>query len=155
MITMTICDDDIHMLEYLENFVGTNYPDIKTVAFQQEKELKNYFTNNLKESMDILLIDIRLQNENGIHLASQLKKIHPETNIILLTGYIDYARDIFDTEPVYFLLKPVEEEKLRDAIEKVRKHLDSSKKNIKKIVTKDGRNINGLYSNESENCKKN
>lgn len=138
MITMTICDDDIQMLKYLDRFVTENYPDIKTVTFQQEKDLKNYYLNNLKQNIDILLIDIRLQKENGIQLASELKKMHPETNIILLTGYVDYVRDIFDTEPVYFLLKPIDEGKLRDAIEKASNRLVNTKKYVKKVVTKEG-----------------
>ena len=38
--------------------------------------------------------------------------------MIYLTGYVPYATDIFETNPSYFLTKPINENKLQDAIVK-------------------------------------
>ena len=42
---------------------------------------------------------------NGIELANELNSTLPECRIIYLTGYLDYAPDVYTTEHVWFVLK--------------------------------------------------
>ena len=48
----------------------------------------SYFKTH-KEKIDLLLTDVILSESNGIELAEKIKKIHPETKVIFMSGYTD------------------------------------------------------------------
>ena len=60
--------------------------------------------------MDVAFLDIQTGGMNGLELAVQLKKIKPDTHIIFVTGYSQYAVDAFAMHATGYLLKPVTEE---------------------------------------------
>jgi two-component system response regulator YesN len=35
----------------------------------------------------LIFMDIRLPDENGLHLTERIKKSHPDTKVIIMTGY--------------------------------------------------------------------
>ena len=76
---------------------------------------------------DILIMDINLQDGNGIETVKHLQKLHPKLKVIYLTGIINYATAIFETNPAYFLVKPSNENNLSDAITKVSKEIEFDK----------------------------
>ena len=61
---------------------------------------------------DLALLDIDMPEMNGIMLAAEIKNRSPETAIIFLTGYTQYAVDAFAVRASGYLLKPVTREKL-------------------------------------------
>ena len=60
--------------------------------------------------VDVAFLDIQTGGMNGLELAVQLKKIKPDTHIIFVTGYSQYALDAFAMHATGYLLKPVTEE---------------------------------------------
>ncbi|MCR5808721.1 MAG: response regulator [Clostridiales bacterium] len=62
--------------------------------------------------VDIALLDIDMPGMNGLELAAELKAIRPDTEIIFLTGYSEFAVDAFRLHASGYLLKPVSEEAL-------------------------------------------
>ncbi len=78
---------------------------------------------------DILLTDIYMSSMNGIELIELAKKISPMIKTVVLTGFnsFDYARDCLRLKVDEFLLKPVDESELFEAIENVKN--DISDKN--------------------------
>ena len=65
---------------------------------------------------DIALLDIDLPDMNGLELAARIKEMSPDTAIVFLTGYSQYAVDAFAVHAVGYLLKPVGQEKLADTV---------------------------------------
>ena len=61
---------------------------------------------------DIALLDIDMPAMNGLELAARIREMHPETAIIFLTGYAEYALDAFKLHASGYLLKPINREKL-------------------------------------------
>lgn len=57
---------------------------------------------------DIALLDIQLNEENGISLARELFPAHCGTAVIFITGYMEYCTDVYEAEHIYFLLKPLQ-----------------------------------------------
>lgn len=70
-------------------------------------------TNNI----DIALLDIDMPKMSGIVLASKIKTIQPETSIMFLTGYSQYAVEAFSIHASGYLLKPISKEKLKNELE--------------------------------------
>lgn len=70
---------------------------------------------------DILFLDIRMPGKDGLSVAKQISALDDPPAIIFCTAYDKYALDAFETVAAAYLLKPVSEEKLNIAIEKVSK----------------------------------
>ncbi|MBQ7203391.1 MAG: response regulator transcription factor [Eubacterium sp.] len=119
MYKVVACDDNHEITNYLEKIVRENYfSDINIVTFQTSFSLLDYVFDTAKGNVDILLIDIDLGDDNGIDIAEQIKQRYPHIKVIFITGYIDYARDIFEAEPCFFLVKPIDEGRLIQALDK-------------------------------------
>ncbi len=61
---------------------------------------------------DIALLDINMPEIDGITLAARIKESWPQTIILFLTAYRQYAFDAYSVHPAGYLLKPVSLEKL-------------------------------------------
>jgi two-component system LytT family response regulator len=69
-------------------------------------------------SPDVLLLDVQMPDGGGFELLRRLKK---PPNVIFVTAYDHYALRAFEVNAVDYLLKPVEPERLRRALERVRR----------------------------------
>lgn len=65
---------------------------------------------------DLLLLDIRMPGMDGIAVASALQALEQPPAVIFCTAYDQFALQALDNQAVAYLLKPVREEKLRDAL---------------------------------------
>lgn len=67
---------------------------------------------------DLLITEIELKSDkcNGIDIAAEIKQRVPTCQIVYLTADLSYATEIYETEPLYFLLKEQMEEKLAKAL---------------------------------------
>ncbi|MDI1309025.1 MAG: LytTR family DNA-binding domain-containing protein [Methylotenera sp.] len=74
---------------------------------------------------DIVLLDIRMPNMDGIEAAQHLQKITKPPAIIFTTAFDNYAMQAFDMSAVDYLLKPIRLERLQTAIQKARALLPS------------------------------
>ena len=70
---------------------------------------------------DILLMDIRMPGMDGLEAAQHLQSLEQPPAIIFTTAYNDYALQAFDTHAVDYLLKPVRQERLVEALQHARR----------------------------------
>ena len=124
MFEIFVCDDDINITEFLKFFIMKHFGDeYKVVTMNRCQELIGMIEMN-ERIPDILIMDINLKDGNGIETVKHLQKLHPKLKVIYLTGIINYATAIFETNPAYFLVKPINENNLSDAITKVSKEIE-------------------------------
>lgn len=73
-----------------------------------------------EETVDILIVDINLniEGETGIDLVKRLFTPDCATQVIYVTGHIEYCTRVYRTDHVYFLTKPLVQEDVEDAINK-------------------------------------
>ena len=69
---------------------------------------------------DLVLLDIRMPQMDGIEAAQHLQKLSPPPAIIFTTAFDAYAMQAFDMSAVDYLLKPIRLERLQTAINKAR-----------------------------------
>lgn len=67
---------------------------------------------------DVLLLDIRMPVMDGLEAARHLAGLENPPAVIFTTAYDEFAVDAFDTHAVAYLLKPVRQERLADALER-------------------------------------
>jgi len=67
---------------------------------------------------DILITDIRMPVMDGLELLRRALDSHPELNSIVVSGYddFDYARRAIQFQAKAYLLKPVKQEELNEAL---------------------------------------
>ena len=70
------------------------------------------------DAPDLIFMDIHLSDGSAFHI---FQMITVETPIIFTTAYDEYALDAFRVNSIDYILKPVDTEALRRAIEKFRK----------------------------------
>ena len=146
MFEVFVCDDDINITEFLKFFImkhfGENY---KVVTMNRCQDLISMIEMG-ERVPDILIMDINLKDGNGIETVKHLQKLHPKLKVIYLTGIINYATAIFETNPAYFLVKPINENNLKDAITKVSNEIEFEKSDSIVVKTKGSEII--LYRRE-------
>lgn len=74
-----------------------------------------------KQIPDVLFMDIKLPDENGVDLTVMIKGMHPQIKVIALTmfGEIDYFNKMVDAGADGFLLKGTDIEELEKAVKEV------------------------------------
>ena len=70
-----------------------------------------------KNKPDLAMLDIDMPNMNGITLAGKITEMYPDTAIIFLTGYAQYAVEAFALHASGYLLKPISRERLAEEVE--------------------------------------
>ncbi|NNJ94715.1 MAG: response regulator transcription factor [Halobacteria archaeon] len=65
---------------------------------------------------DVVLMDIRMPGMDGLEAAHHLQAMEQPPAIIFTTAYNDYALQAFDMHAVDYLLKPVRQERLIEAL---------------------------------------
>ena len=119
MITIAICDDDTHSLSCIHKLVEQALPEglphviIDACGPQELHDLVCAGTQ-----VDVLFCDVIMQEgqPTGIQMVSQLFPPESGTQVIYVSGYLQQALEVYVTKHVYFLLKPIDPERLADAL---------------------------------------
>lgn len=115
---VAICDDDEKILKYVQNILQKNYAGLQVSTYNNADSLIEKWRNHCEVREDIVIMDIQFERTDGISAATFLQSQYPKVKIIFLTGFLDYATEIFRANPIYFLTKPIDEQKLKNAVDK-------------------------------------
>ena len=80
--------------------------------------------------VELLVLDIEMPYNNGMNVASIIKKKYPKIEIIFCTGHSYFAADCYDFEPVDFITKPINEARITRAIERAQRKLRNNAKEL-------------------------
>lgn len=129
MLDVFICDEDTGVTEYLKNLLLDNADDnIRVVTKHNSAELLAMIEIN-ERIPDVLVMDIRLEKNNGIETVKLLQRLYPKIKVIYITGFVKFATAIFETEPSGFLLKPINDTEFLQITKKVFDRVRDEKKN--------------------------
>ena len=94
---------------------------VNAVGFKKASQALEYAYSH---KIDIAFLDIEMRSVSGIELARDLKKLHPNINLIFTTGYSEYTADAMDMHASGYILKPITAEKIKLAVGAVIPDLD-------------------------------
>lgn len=69
---------------------------------------------------DVVLLDIRMPVMDGLETARHMQTLEDPPAVVFCTAYDDHALAAFDTSAVDYLMKPIRQERLVQALEKAR-----------------------------------
>ncbi|MFD2203106.1 LytR/AlgR family response regulator transcription factor [Shivajiella indica] len=134
-----IVDDENLAVKELETMLAL-FPNIQVIG-SNERASKAIVEINDKKP-DLIFLDINMPGTNGFELLEQLDEA-PE--VIFVTAYDEFAIRAFEVNALDYILKPVNPERLKDAIQKLEKKSQQALKDRtdklsldKKIFIKDG-----------------
>ena len=110
-------DDEQLLLNKLVKTITKCLPDAEVCAFSTSDEVINALKD---DPVDIAFLDIELGDINGIELAKKIKAVYPFCNIVFCTGYRTHAIEAFGLGACDYLVKPINEEKLRHSLSQLR-----------------------------------
>lgn len=114
-------DDEKLALDVLVSTIHEVVSDAQIFGFRQPFDAISFAEN---ESCDIAFLDIKMRGMTGLEIAKRLKDINGRINIIFVTGYSEYSLDAFRLYASDYLLKPVDEEQVKRAVENLRNPLN-------------------------------
>ena len=91
-------------------------------------------------SFSVIITDVKMPGMDGIELFRELKKRHPETSVIIMTGFPDLedAVEVIKEGAVDYLQKPFPPDRLVELVNQFIEVPDNhSDKNLKNIITQD------------------
>lgn len=122
MLTVYICDDDSSFISSLVTLTKRYLSQESEIfTFTSAEALSDAVSKN---APDIVLLDIELKSENGISLAKKIFPSSSKTQIIYITGYVEYCTAVYETEHIYFILKPLKPLELKLALDKAIRRLN-------------------------------
>lgn len=111
MLKCILVDDEIQAIGYLKSLCE-KHPEIEIIkAFQDPRK---FLTTYRELDFDVVFLDIEMPGMLGTEVARKIEN----KGIIFTTAYKHFAVDAFELNAVDYLTKPLNEERLRLAIEK-------------------------------------
>lgn len=115
MRILLVDDEELQLLR-LVNTVKSVLKDEEILSFSNpDKALEEAKKNRI----DLAFLDIEMPHLNGIQLAKKLKVIHPQTKVIFVTAYDNYAYDAFKVHASGYVTKPVNVDKIKKELEQL------------------------------------
>ena len=77
----------------------------------------------MENRVDVMFLDVSMPKTSGMQLAEALHKLKNPPAIVFVTAYSEYAVEAFGVDAVDYLMKPVETDRLNQALDKVQSHV--------------------------------
>ena len=122
-VRVLIADDESHLAEHLRTRLAALWPGIEILPLA---------ANGLEalraieeESPEVAFLDIRMPGLTGLDVA---RRVDARTHLVFVTAYDQYAVEAFDRDAVDYVLKPVTDERLERAVERLKRKLADAEK---------------------------
>lgn len=129
---IAVCDDEPLVLDYIKQ-LAKQIPEVESCDVFSDTEIFLEHVGN-RHSYEMVIMDIEWNGkEEGIQTAERLGRLDPDARVIYMTGYTrQYVQQIF-LHPANlsgFLMKPVNEELLKQNVYKVMEERETARKGL-------------------------
>lgn len=117
-LTALIADDEEAPREQLRAALARLWPELQIVAASTNGV--DAWDDCLAHEPAIAFLDIRMPGLTGLDVARRLSALATPPLIVFVTAYDDHALAAFDAGAIDYVLKPVDDERLAQAIARLR-----------------------------------
>lgn len=141
MLRIAICDDEENQLKkttaLLESYLHSRSGSYGQVeSFQSGSTLLARVKDT--ESFDLYVLDILMPELSGIETGRRLRELGDGGEIIYLTSSNDFASDSYNVRAFFYLLKPVEENRLFQVLDEAVEKLNQRRNSAIVVNTSEG-----------------
>ena len=124
-----ICDDEVEILRYLSKILTAKGLDVE--MFSSGTALMEYLDNRGREESDLLLLDVKMPDLDGIEILQRIKRLKMEIPVVIMTAYasINSAIEAMKLGAYDYVTKPFPKEKIFGILDKVIERKELLKEN--------------------------
>lgn len=122
---VVVAEDELLILENLVKKINSmSLPFCVKGAFEDGDSALEFIKTN---HVDLVITDIKMPFMNGLELSRVLHASYPSIKILIISGYNEFtlAQEAIEYQVKGFLLKPIRQEQLEQALTKLLIELDS------------------------------
>lgn len=132
MLKCLLVDDEVHALKFLERLlVPYDSLDIVGACTNAEEALAALG----REKVDVVFLDIEMRGMSGLEIAAQIERISPQTEIVFVTAYSQFALEAFELRAIDYLLKPLQRTRVEMMVQTLLKRMN---RRLEKVPHKNG-----------------
>jgi CheY-like chemotaxis protein len=137
-----VVDDDVSVAQTLQEGLE-RLPDCEVVAVTEPQQALELFT---QAPFDLLITDYQMRGMNGLVLAAQAHRLHPQTATIVITAYGERVlREETDGLPIHRVLdKPVKLAEIRSIALQALENRPAPPRRV--LILEDNDDLRRLYS---------
>jgi DNA-binding LytR/AlgR family response regulator len=118
-----IADDEAHLAQHLRERLESLWPGLEVLPLAANGiEALRAIEDGAPE---VAFLDIRMPGLTGLELAA---RIEPRTHVVFVTAHDEYAVQAFEREAADYLLKPVSDERLARAVQRLQRKLAAAER---------------------------
>ncbi|MEP6906476.1 MAG: LytTR family DNA-binding domain-containing protein [Pseudoxanthomonas sp.] len=121
MLKCVIAEDESLLRNALCKLLAQAWPGLQIVAECEDGGAA--LEAIVEHQPDVAFLDIRMPGLTGLEVAAAAAEASPNTRIVFVTAYDQYAIDAFDKGAVDYLLKPVSPERLAATIQRLQSRI--------------------------------
>jgi two-component system LytT family response regulator len=137
-----IVDDERLARQELKTMLA-EHKDIEVIAECANAADAKEKINALKP--DVVFLDIQMPGKNGLELAQEL---NPLPELIFITAHDEYALRAFEVNALDYLLKPVQPQRLTEAIQKLLSKEEETPQEFRTVLNNDDQ----VFIKDGERC---
>jgi len=118
MIRILLVDDEILAVKRLKVALG-DISDVEVIGEARDGDEALALVEQLRP--DLVLLDISMPGRDGIAVAQMLAAREKQTDVVFITAFDQFAVDAFALEAIDYLLKPVDFERLEQAVARAKR----------------------------------
>ena len=134
MLDIAVVDDEKGIRDHLCELIRKQKQPGRVESYATGEELLAS-----GKRFDIVFLDIRLEGINGIETARKLREKQDDMVLIFITGLREYVFDALDLYAFQYLLKPIDEEKFAEVLERAVR--EAAKKKERRVLFIKSRNL--------------
>ena len=121
-MNIAVVDDEEAIREQISGFIKKRNPDFNISGFATGEGLLA-----AGKDFDIIFLDIQMEGMGGIEAARTLRQSGVDAVVIFITGIREYVFEAFDVSAFHYLLKPIEEQKFMEVLDRAAKEAGKRK----------------------------
>ena len=115
-----------------EDGIRNNIEEILKHLFKEVSSAKNVseaYMKYIQNKPDLIITDIKMSNETGIDLIKKVRQTDSKTRIIITSAFtdLDYLLQATELHLIKYIVKPITNDKLMEALESFVKSYDENK----------------------------
>jgi DNA-binding LytR/AlgR family response regulator len=118
-----VAEDEALLRNELLAMLGETWPELEVVAACEDGG--SALEAIASQKPQVAFLDIRMPGLTGLEVAAAAADASPDTQVVFVTAYNQYAIDAFERGAVDYLLKPITRERLAGTMRRVKSRMSS------------------------------
>ena len=148
IVRFAICDDEMMHAAQLAEMLRAIDDAIRCESYTSGETLVADIESG--QSFDAIFLDMEMPGMDGIAAGNAIRALDERVILVFVTSHEQYAVASFQCEPLDYLIKPVDPDRLRIVLEKIQ-HKTNKKRTV--LTFEEGGEYVRLYSDEIVYCE--